>query len=457
MTETAMFSIKEYKIPVKSIHADTTSKSLYGQYKECENDNYDGLKITRGYSKDCRPDLKQLLFELGVTKDRVIVTGNASDGNTSDKDWNKDILKELRSSMKSYGLDDFIYVADSTAITEEMLNALHGSGDETSIPFVSRLPGTYKLEKNLRKKAIENDDKWENIGQISEKEGNAEYKLQSFEDELYGRKYRFIVCHSNQLDERKRKTLVKSIAKEKETLEAAITELNKTKFYCSKDADESLKKFEAETKTTYHELVGSIAPEEVTVKKDKPGRRKKCEELTKQTLFRVKFNVYEDEKKIKHIRDMEGMFVLITGILDEKFMDNRSILVEYKEQPSVETCFRVLKDPYFIDELFIKKPKRVEALSYVMLMALMVLTLLERTVRENLKSEKEKIIVSGKRKTSTPTGLSIIEAFEYVQVKLIFENGKWLRYCELSENLKRILRLAGFSESIYTQGFKKID
>jgi transposase len=262
-----MFSIKEYRIPVKSIHADTTSKNLYGQYKDCEDKEYDGVKINRGYSKDCRPDLKQILFGLGVTKDRVIVAGNVSNGNTSDKDWNKDILKELRSSMKNYGLSDFIYVADSAAVTEEMLNSLRGSGDESVIPFVSRLPGTFSLEKKLRQKAIENEKKWEYIGQISEKEGNAEYKLQSFEDELYERKYRFIVCHSNQLDERKRKTIAKGIAKEKETLETAIIELNKTKFYCIKDADEALKRFEAETKLNYHELVGSIFEEEVTIKK----------------------------------------------------------------------------------------------------------------------------------------------------------------------------------------------
>lgn len=110
--------------------------------------------------------------------------------------------------MKSYGLSDFIYIADSAVATEEMLNALHGSGDEASISFVSRLPSTYKLETDLRKKVIENNDKWEYIGQISEKDGNAEYKLHSFEDVLHGKKYRFIVCYSNQLDERKRRTIV---------------------------------------------------------------------------------------------------------------------------------------------------------------------------------------------------------------------------------------------------------
>ncbi|MBA1334158.1 MAG: hypothetical protein HPY66_1867 [Firmicutes bacterium] len=44
------------------------------------------------------------------------------------------------------------------------------------------------------------------------------------------------------------------------------------------------------------------------------------------------------------------MFVLITDILNDKVMDNKAILKEYKEQISVETGLRVLKDPYFIDQ-----------------------------------------------------------------------------------------------------------
>ena len=34
MTETAMVSINEFNIPVTGIHADTTSKSVYGAYED---------------------------------------------------------------------------------------------------------------------------------------------------------------------------------------------------------------------------------------------------------------------------------------------------------------------------------------------------------------------------------------------------------------------------------------
>ncbi len=74
------------------------------------------------------------------------------------------------------------------------------------------------------------------------------------------------------------------------------------------------------------------------------------------------------------------MFVLISNVLKEQ-MDDREILREYKEQVSVEACFRILKDPYFIDELFVKIPERLEALAYVMIISLMVLNLLEHNVR----------------------------------------------------------------------------
>ncbi|MCG8502423.1 MAG: hypothetical protein MJB12_18730 [Firmicutes bacterium] len=84
--------------------------------------------------------MKQLLFGLGVTKNRIIVIGDVRDGNTSNKDWNKDILKELRSSMKQYGLNDFIYVADSAAVTKEMLQGIAGEGeDETGIEALENI------------------------------------------------------------------------------------------------------------------------------------------------------------------------------------------------------------------------------------------------------------------------------------------------------------------------------
>jgi transposase len=457
MTEAAMSIIKIYNIPVSSIHADTTSKSLYGAYES--NGDEDEIEITYGHSKDHRPDLKQILFGLGTTKDKIIVIGDVMDGNTSDKQWNKDILKELRNAMKKHGLSDFIYVADSAAITEDMLKELEGNNEgQPSIRFISRLPGTYSLEKELKQKAIDNPAGWEDIGYISKGKDAARYKAQSFTARLYNGTYRFVVYHSSQLDKRKANTIKKDIDREKKILLSAIKDFQRIDFYCEKDAKEAVQKFEKDLHLKYHELVYSIEPLEQAVKRNKPGRPAKKEKPKTRTIYKVRIKPYQDDRRIKETKDKASVFVLITNIIDHKEMDSKAILKEYKDQASVETSFRVLKDPYFIDQLFIKTPYRVEAMAYVMLMALMVLTLLERTIRQNLKSEQERIIVSGNRKTFTPTGLAIIETLEQIQVILIYnrEKGKWERHCRLDDNLKRLIRLAGFDESIYTEGFKKI-
>ena len=456
MTETAMSIIKEYNIPVNSIHADTTSKSLYGDYNDCDEDT---INITQGHSKDHRPDLKQILFGLGVTKDKIIVIGDVMNGNTSDKSWNKDILKELRELMKKQGLPDFIYVADSAAVTEGMLEELAGNNDDNpQIMFISRLPGTYGLEDELKQKAIDNSENWEEIGCISAKDGAAQYKVQSFIDNLYGKKYRFIVCYSSQLDQRKAKTLENNLEKEKGSALKVIKKFEHTEFYCKKDAQEAFEIQEKATNLKYHVLTYNIETLENPVKRKKIGRPPKTDVKETQTTYKVHVKLHDNDVSIKEYRERNGMFVLVTNILDTNKMDNEATLKEYKEQSSVENNFRVLKDPAFIDELFLKTPTRVEALAYVILIALMVLTLLERTVRENLKGEKERLIVSGNRKTLNPTGTAIIETLSKIAVILIYnqEKRKWERRCDLNENLKRLVHLAGFDESIYVIDLQKV-
>ena len=118
-----------------------------------------------------------------------------------------------------------------------------------------------------------------------------------------------------------------------------------------------------------------------------------CANLKKCTL-RKKFYVAKDaQKEYEYIRSESRTDMLVTSILDNHKMTDAQVLSEYKEQTSVETSFKVLKDPCFIDELFYKKPHRVESLAYIMIIALMLLTLLERTVRQSLKGETQRVMV----------------------------------------------------------------
>jgi len=57
-SQIASVAIKLFGIDISFKHLDTTTFSVFGEYKEdaCEQP----IKITRGYSKDHRPDLKQM-------------------------------------------------------------------------------------------------------------------------------------------------------------------------------------------------------------------------------------------------------------------------------------------------------------------------------------------------------------------------------------------------------------
>lgn len=113
----------------------------------------------------------------------------------------------------------------------------------------------------------------------------------------------------------------------------------------------------------------------------------------------------------EHIDDLRlkaSTFILMTNITDEKKLTALDILKEYKEQTAVEVRFRFLKDPVFVDGIYVKNPDRVMALGCVFLMALLIYSLLERRVRKQLKEENGTIVLLGKRVSDAPTALSIL-------------------------------------------------
>lgn len=211
-----------------------------------------------------------------------------------------------------------------------------------------------------------------------------------------------------------------------------------------------------ENKLTYHLLENIIVAEERVKKRSKPGKPKAGEVPEREMWYKVKFKYCENYEQIEKFKSETGMFVLITSILDENILSDIDILKEYKGQTNVETNFKILKDPYFIDEIYLKTPSRIEALSYVLLLSLMVYTLIEREVRNSLKKEKVPLIIPGKVKSLTPTGQNILELLENVVVSIIiFDNGSMERVLgnKLNDNIQRLLKLAGFNQDIYSSEY----
>ncbi len=81
--ELALAVCAQEGIDLRFNHLDTTSFSLTGEYVPDSDEH--AIRITHGYSKDHRPDLKQAVLELMVSQDGgVPFVSKSWDGNTSD-------------------------------------------------------------------------------------------------------------------------------------------------------------------------------------------------------------------------------------------------------------------------------------------------------------------------------------------------------------------------------------
>ncbi|MCF2941897.1 IS4 family transposase, partial [Paenibacillus alkaliterrae] len=114
--------------------------------------------------------------------------------------------------------------------------------------------------------------------------------------------------------------------------------------------------------------------------------------------------------------------------------------------------FRLLKDPTILDAIYLKQPKRIEALGTVFIMALLLYGLLEWRVRENMKQETEPLILPGKRKSFNPTAEMLLAMLKSIQVILVQVEGRTIRTvsAHVNDNVKRVVRLAGYDMAIYT-------
>src|SRR5919205_3364673 len=99
-TACAVRADQVYGFDKRYVHFDTTSISVYGDYRppEGQPDQQEQavpFTITHGYSKDKRPDLKQFVFSTLCVERAIPLWGKPEDGNASDKTVNNTLLSNI--------------------------------------------------------------------------------------------------------------------------------------------------------------------------------------------------------------------------------------------------------------------------------------------------------------------------------------------------------------------------
>jgi transposase len=171
------------------------------------------------------------------------------------------------------------------------------------------------------------------------------------------------------------------------------------------------KKLTKTAANSYHKLMYDIR----TVAKYRRGRPAKGKPRTPigyEYLLDVKIEV--DANAVAPLRLEAGCFVLLTNLSSNKEQvqwPTVTLLALYKNQSGIEQNFGFLKDPVIVNAIFLKKPKRIEVLGLILVIALLIWRLMERCMRQHLERTQSEISGWKNRPTKRPTSFMMTTKF----------------------------------------------
>ena len=398
----------EFSLDTKHVHFDTTSVNVWGDYDQCSKDS-DSINITYGYSKDHRPDLKQFLVKMLCAGRNVPILGSCEDGNKSDKTINNSLLSDISKHMAEYGLEPgaFVYIADSAMVTKDNLDAIGNN------LFLTRLPFSYNEANRVVKEAI-CENNWHEIGALNKTPTTAKrpatiYNTAEKSVQLYGQEYRAIVIHSSAHDKRRIKRIEREIKSSEKMLLNTIAKEAKQEFYCRADAEIAASRL-CKSDTELHSIIVLVEQKEYYGRGRPPKNGKKKVDSVR---YVITAHIEEKLEKITKKRNEAGCFVLLTNVPSRGEMaeTGEELLQVYKEQNGVERNFSFLKDPLIVNDLFLKKPERIEVLGIVLLIALLIWNLIEHSLRQYIKENATSLPGWDNKKTYRPTAFMMSTKF----------------------------------------------
>jgi transposase len=412
-------------------HLDTTSLSVSGNYAQCANFDAEptAIKLTYGHSKDHRPDLKQAVLSLVVNgPGSVPLWMEPQNGNASDKTTFHETIKKVRAFQKQVDLEkNFKWVADSALYSKDKLLA------NNDYLWLTRVPETLREARGLVSLAD---------GEIAWQTHDDDYKHASYMSHHGGIEQRWLLVYSEHAYLREKATLEKILEKEEAELLKVIRHLGNEVFGCETDAETEVVKLRKQY-PLYH-IDGQAMPILKYASKGKPGPG------AKQVLKGYKLDLVLERKaeEVEARLNRKGRFILATNDLDELAYPDARMLSEYKEQQKVERGFRFLKDPWFmVDSVFLKSPRRIEALMMVMTLCLLVYNVAQYRLRQQLKETKDTLPNQLDKEVQNPTLRWIFQIMEGIGVVLFNDKSEGMPVRELVTNMtdlrRKIIQLFG--------------
>lgn len=430
-----------YGLQVSSVNFDTTSKVMWGTYI-VDGKEEGVIEIDYGYSKQKRMDKKQLKVALG-SANGILVDGKVLSGHTDDKTYNKEQLDDVEDLLKLLNIDleTFYYIADSALFCHENLI----KAQEKRIKLITRIPDNTRVVKELIEKATTNFSQMIEIQNESDK--GAKYRIMEASGDYQSIPLKYAICYSDELNKKKIVSIGKQVVVEADLLEKLTKQYEKRSFACLKDVEIELEKVLSKhfKKLKYHQ-VNTETREQTKRSVGRPSRD--ASKDSKVQVYKLEIT-YEKNKELVDAQSLsQSMFVLCSNDLN---IDAMTIFKEYKTQGQVEKKFQQLKSPQLVNALYLNSPKRIEALMYLLLIAVMVLSIAEFVVRRELEKEDATIIGPGKVIMKKPSLVAIYRIFHEVQTIVYHAGAQTQREFShpLNPSILKVLKYLGIPNDIF--------
>jgi len=451
LTNLVLKVVDEFSIELSQLHNDSTTVTVYGQYKigRSKRGGKTSISLLRGHNKDYRQDLKQLLFTLTVSRDGAVpIHYKSYDGNITDDRTHIGTWEALRRLTLA---SDFIYVADAKLATRKQMTYIAKEGGR----FISVLPETRKECGQFKSQIRSSNVGWQ---QLEVKPGGRSYGS----DHLYwgydcpipseeGYRIIWILDSLKQdLDGQRRQSKIEKTIKALGTLKGKIgTRKWKSKKQIEEAVEDIFTKYQSGNFFDWNMVVKEVE----TYRQKKKGRPSSDTEYVKIVKSQWTFEAMPNGIKIQDDAATDGMFPLITNI-EASDLSMAKILEKYKFQPYIEKRHQQFKSVFEAAPVFLKLPHRIEALMFVYFIVLTLNALIERELRLAMASEGigSLPLYPENRRCKYPTTARIIDLFSNLRRHVLFDGGKEIKcfYDSISKLQEQILDLFIVSKDNYT-------
>jgi len=416
-TTIAVDAAQKFEIDTETSHLDSSSFHLHGKYESelpsvsaiesqmafegCDRESTKPvssavpIKITYGYSRDRRPDLKQFILDLICSSDGdVPLFLGVGSGNESDRAVFASICQEFKQQLNL----DSLMVADSALYSAPNIEML------TNLRWLTRVPLSLKQAQQL-------------VSQLNEAEFTSSsvsgYSWSEHKSNYGGIEQRWLVAESRLRRESDLQKLEKKLKKAQAEAENKLQELSKIEFACAADAAAAAHRLSKQLK--FYNIT-QVSSKEITAKTDTNATNAR-EKSSSKLRFKVQAKLEPDTGAIAQETKACGRFILATNVLEAQQFKPDDMIVKYKKQQSAERGFGFLKDPlFFTNSVFLKSPERIEALALVMGLCLLVYTLGQRLLRHTLQRTNSKVKNQLGKQTNRPTLRWICQIFQSIHL-----------------------------------------